>query len=212
MSTQFNQLGQRVVRPIYNSGPALGGYPVEAGQQLGLFGGGPSMVKVKGYTVKPYSRRRPESAGEQAHWSGSTGFDDEQANWTGGTGFDDEQAFWSTAAQNGKVKQIATQPKGGSIAKTLDLPNKPSTVDVAIEEALQFESSEIEKMTADELEKKHGTRNKSEARKRAAAKVVAKANARRSPLNLVAEPPSYAWVPWALGVAALAWYLGSSKG
>lgn len=63
MSTQFNQSGQVVHRGArYDDGPVVGGYPVEAGaEQLGLFGGRPKTVKVKGYRVKGYNRRRPES-------------------------------------------------------------------------------------------------------------------------------------------------------
>ena len=147
---------------------------MEAGaEQLGLFGGGQKTVKVKGYSVKGYNRRRPES-GAMSY------YDAEESA---------ESDWWDKA-----------------VAKAVRLTDElKATERTKIQEELQTLDGEDRKKIAEIIKKKGKATSKPKAPQKKTVLASAFQTGKR-------PGQSYAWIPWTLGMAALVYWLASTKG
>ena len=219
MSTQFNDYGEIIQRDQYGDVPTVGGYAIESGaEQMGLFSNGKKpMVSVRGYRVPGYNvaayKRRPRRARESGN----------AQNWTD-PDYDlglEIQILAAEAKQELELSilkakaskdpfgpeaiELSNKLHGGGATKSELLKLKAEIDDeIAIEDA-------IDKLTEKQLVKIYGTSSKKEAKKKAVAKK--RAEQKRTVLAGVSPRASYAWIPWTIGVLALAyWFTRPERG
>jgi len=226
MGEQFNKYGERVRRKIYTGGWVTGGYPVEAGaKQLGIFDSRrPRTVNVKGYSVKPYPRRWPRESGgvywfdalvEEANEEASI---DESLDYLSPTQLaalapKKPASYWDQAlatveaekkklleaeAANATIDEAVTALEAGTVA-TLEVELAKLGIDA------KTALNAIDKLTPAQLKQIHGTASKKAAKKKVLAQKIATAR-KKTVLAGVSPRASYTWIPWTVGIIALAYW------
>mgnify|MGYP003655351230 CR=1 FL=1 len=225
MGEQFNKYGERVRRKIYTGGWVTGGYPVEAGaKQLGIFDSRrPRTVNVKGYSVKPYPRRWPRESGGVYWLDALVEEANEEASIDESLDYLSPQQLAALSPKKGPSyweKALATveaQKKKLLEAQAANvIDDAYGVAEAADEETLQVELAklgidaktalnDIDKLTPAQLKQMHGTASKKAAKKKVLAQKIATAR-KKTVLAGVSPRASYTWIPWTVGIIALAYW------